>query len=64
MEKLVEHRHRRPTASDFQGKTIIKFSKTADNIWKFWFSDGSKLAIQCDLHHGLAVMVLCEECAL
>jgi hypothetical protein len=57
-----EHRHRRPRKKDFEGKTIKRFVRTADNIWKFWFLDGSSFAIQSDLHYGLAVMELCDVC--
>lgn len=58
-----EHRHRRPTKRDFEGKTVKRFVRTADNIWKLYFTDGSELAIQSELHYGLAVMELCETCA-
>lgn len=57
------HLHRRPFKRDFEGKTIRKFRRDADNIWRFWFTDGSAFAIQSDLFSGLACMELCEQCA-
>lgn len=56
------HIHRRPKKPDFEGKTIQRFIRTADNVWKFRFTDGSSLAIQSDLFHGLACMEICEVC--
>jgi hypothetical protein len=44
-ETQTAHKHRRPTKRDFEGKTIKRFSRTADNIWRFWFTDGSSFAI-------------------
>ena len=60
----MKHVHRRPKKKDFEGKKIVKFILQADNIWKFQFEDGSRLAIQSDFlgHHGLPCMELCEEC--
>lgn len=59
----IEHKHRRPKKSDFEGKTIKRFVRTADNIWKFYFTDGTSFAIQSEFHYGLALMELCEICA-
>jgi hypothetical protein len=56
------HQHRRPKKPDFEGKTIKRFARTADNIWKFWFTDGTAFAIQSELFHGLTCMELCEIC--
>ena len=63
--RVLEHSHRRPTKRDFEGKTIKRFVRSADNIWKFYFTDGTSLAIQSDNvgPYGLACMELCEVCA-
>lgn len=58
----LEHEHRKPTKSDFEGKTIKRFDQTADNIWRFWFTDGSSFAIQSEVFSGLACMDLCDQC--
>ncbi len=61
---IPEHRHRRPQKRDFEGKTIKKFRRSADNIWRFWFTDGTSFAIQSDQFgpYHLACMELCEVC--
>lgn len=59
---IIEHEHRRPIRRDFEGKTIKRFRRTADDVWRFWFTDGTSFAIQSDLFHGLACMELCETC--
>lgn len=59
---IVEHEHRRPKKKDFEGKTVKRFVCSADNIWKFWFTDGTFFAVQSDLHHGIAIMELCDVC--
>jgi hypothetical protein len=59
---MPDHIHRRPKKKDFEGKTIKKFQKSADNIWRFWFSDGTAFAVQSETHFGLAVMELCDVC--
>lgn len=59
---MAEHEHRRPVKKDFQGKTISKFVRTADNIWHLKFTDGSAFAIQSELHYGLAILEICEVC--
>lgn len=58
-----EHRHRRPLKRDFEGKTVKRFTRSADNLWKFHFSDGTSFAIQSELFYGLPCMELCEVCA-
>jgi len=60
-----EHEHRRPEPSDFEGKTIRRFERSADNVWRLWFTDGTAFAIQSDNFgpYGLACMELCEVCA-
>ena len=59
-----EHRHRRPTCKDFEGKTIAKFRCSADNVWKFWFTDGTAFAIQAESFGPchVAGMEICEVC--
>lgn len=57
------HVHRKPRKSDFEGKTVKRFIYTADNIFKFFFTDGTSLAIQSDLHYGVAIMEICEQCS-
>lgn len=64
MSQPIEHQHRRPNKADFEGKTIRRFIRSADNIWRFQFTDGSRLAIQSDLFHGLPIMELCEACGI
>jgi len=63
-EVSERHIHRRPKKKDFERKTIRVFTLEADNIWKFEFTDGSRLAIQSDSfgYCGVACMALCEEC--
>ena len=56
------HEHRKPTKRDFEGKTIKKFVRSADNMWHFEFTDGTRFAVQSELHFGLAVMDLCDVC--
>ena len=59
-----EHIHRRPKKIDFEGKTIRRFQRSADNIWRFWFTDGTAFAIQSDSFgpYGLACMEVCDVC--
>lgn len=58
----VPHTHRRPRKRDFEGKTILCFTCTADNVWKFVFTDGTSFAVQSETCSGCAIMELCEEC--
>ena len=58
----IKYVHRRPKKKDFEGKSIKRFQKSADNIWRFWFDDGTSFAIQSETHHGLAIMELCDVC--
>lgn len=62
MKIQTEHRHRRPMKRDFEGKTIKRFQRSADNVYRFWFTDGSAFAIQSELFHGLPLMEICEVC--
>lgn len=57
-----EHVHRRPRKKDFEGKTILRFKKSADNVWRLWFTDGTAFAIQCEATGGLPYMEVCEAC--
>ncbi len=60
----IEHIHRRAKKRDFEGKTIKRFQGSADNVWRFWFTDGTSLAIQSEVFYpGIACMELCEVCA-
>ena len=63
--------HRRPRRSDFAGKTIKRVDSSADNIWRFHFTDGSAVAIESEIFSaggsygsGLACMFICDECAM
>lgn len=60
-----DHVHRRPTKRDFEGKTIKRFIRSADNVWKLYFTDGTSFAIQSDNFgpYGLACMEVCNVCA-
>ncbi len=53
--------------SDFVGKTIKRVDTSACNIWRFFFTDGSAIAIEADLFWtpagSLPQMQVCEECA-
>lgn len=60
---IEQHVHRRPTKKDFEGKTVKRFVRSADNVWKLYFTDGTAFAIQSDLFHGLACMEVCDVCA-
>lgn len=61
---MSEHIHRRPTKKDFEGKTIKRFVRRGDNVWEFWFTDGSAFAIQSDTfgRSGFACMEICDVC--
>lgn len=60
---MSEHIHRRPTKSDFVGKTVARFEPDADNIWRLWFTDGTAFAIQCEIgSFGIPYMEVCNAC--
>lgn len=65
MTDLAGHIHRRPTKRDFEGKTIKRFIRSGDNVWRLWFTDGTAFAIQSDSFgpYGLACMEVCDVCA-
>lgn len=55
---------RDPHPADFVGKTIDHIDTGACNVWKFFFSDGSAIAIEADVWGpGLPIMQVCEKCA-
>lgn len=56
------HEHRRADKSDFEVKTVARFEPDADNVWRFWFTDGTAFAIQCESAGGVAYMELCNVC--
>lgn len=62
---IAEHIHRRPRRKDFEGKTVRRFERSADNIWRIWFTDGTAFAIQCEVS-GLGgfvpFMEICDDC--
>lgn len=58
----TQHRHRRVRKKDFEGKTIKRFVGSTDNVWRFWFTDGTSFAIQSENFHGVACMEICEQC--
>jgi hypothetical protein len=58
------HSHRRPKKRDFVGKTVQRFDRAADNVWRIWFTDGTAFAIQSEVFHDIACMEICEVCAV
>lgn len=56
------HEHRRPEKEDFEGKTITRFEPDADNVWRFWFTDGTAFAVQSESNDGIGYMELCDVC--
>jgi hypothetical protein len=56
--------HRLIKASDFVGKTISRIDAKCVNVTRFWFTDGTAVAIEVDaVGPGIYGMVSCEECA-
>jgi hypothetical protein len=56
---------RDPKKTDFVGKTITRIDTRACNVWRFYFADGTAIAIEADLQYpGIPVMQVCEECAV
>lgn len=55
---------REPVPADFIGKTILRWDFSACNFWRFWFTDGSKIAIHAEVFgsSGLPEMTVCESC--
>jgi hypothetical protein len=58
---------RNPEKRDFVGKTIARIDTRACNLWRFFFTDGTAIAIEADCqstqYGGVPVMQVCEECA-
>lgn len=58
---------RKPRKSDFAGKTIKRVDTRACNIWRFYFTNGTSIAIEAECQWtgfgDIPVMVVCEECA-
>jgi hypothetical protein len=55
---------RDPLPADFVGKTIQRIDTTACNVWRFYFTDGTAIAIEAEVEHdGIPVMQVCAECA-
>lgn len=51
--------HRDVKRKDFEGKTIKRIDCRAVNIFRFYFTDGSSIAIEAEGD----MMVACETCA-
>ncbi len=59
----MDHQHRDATPGDFEGKTILRVDVECDNIWRFWFTDGTAFAIQFETTiDGFPVVELCDVC--
>lgn len=58
------HNHYRPVPEDLEGKTVTKFVCDADNVWSLHFSDGTAVAIECEVsgEYGVPYMELCNTC--
>lgn len=55
--------HRDATPEDFVGKTIAEFDGSSINIWRFVFTDGTRLAIELETFGEAGYgMVICDEC--
>lgn len=51
---------------DFVGKIIVAVDTHACNIWRFSFSDGSRISIEAEVldtpHGGIPFMQVCTKC--
>lgn len=58
------HVHYQPTPADLAGKTIERFVCDADNVWKLFFTDGTAVSVECEVHGypGIPCMDLCNSC--
>jgi hypothetical protein len=55
--------HRNPKPRDFVGKTIKRIDTRAVNVWRFFFTDGTAIAIEVEaVGLGLSGMVVCDAC--
>lgn len=52
--------HRRVRPRDFVGKTVAHIDARAVNIIRFWFTDGTSIALE----HERDEIVACDECAI
>lgn len=56
--------HKDIDPKDFEGKTVKKLEADAVNIIRFYFTDGTSIAIETEgLGGGLVGMVSCVSCA-
>lgn len=51
--------HRSPRPSDFVGKTVTRVDFRATNLLRFYFTDGTAIALE----HERDVITACTECA-
>ena len=61
-EDLDGHRHYQPKPADLEGKTIERFVCDVDNVWSLFFTDGTAVSIETEVHGGLPTMDLCNTC--
>jgi len=64
-QSVPEHVHRRPKKQDFEGKTVKRFERTADNVWRLWFTDGTAFAIETEITGSMCpipFMRICDLC--
>jgi hypothetical protein len=58
---------RDPVPADFVGKTIRIVDTSACNIWRFYFTDGTAIAVEAEVENtqygGIPVMQVCDPCA-
>ena len=47
---------RKPKKSDFEGKTIAYFERSADNVWRIEFTDNTRIEIWAECSDGLPFM--------
>jgi hypothetical protein len=55
--------HRLIKNKDFAGKTVARVDAKAVNMIRFYFTDGTAIAIETEgFGHGIVGMVACEVC--
>ena len=52
---------RRPQKRDFEGKTIARFVRSANNVVRFEFSDGTELEMWAECYTHLNFPVLADS---
>lgn len=59
-----DHNHYRAAPADLEGETILKFVCDADNAWSLHFTDGTAVAIECEVGSivGVPYMEFCDTC--